>query len=111
MIARGVEGGHLLQHQRLALLDVGFELLPYVSRFLDGAAANLERLPAEKRLGSRRLGDVNIRLASAHQQVHAILANDFARERLQVFVVELAVQLRARVDDASVDGRTHSHAC
>ena len=65
----------------------------------------------DERPRSRRLRDVNIRLARAHQQAHAVLADDLARQRLQVLVAELAVQLRARVDDAPVDRRTHRDAC
>ena len=105
------ERGQLLQHQRLALLELDLELLPDVSRFLDDPARASTQLSVDERSRSRRLRDVNIRLAGAHQQVHAVLADDFACQRLQVLVVELAVELRARVDDAPVDRRAHRDGC
>ena len=90
VIARGVERGQLLEHQRLALPDVDRQFLADIARFFDDLAPNFEKPPVEERLGSRYLGDVNIRLAGAHQQVDAVLADDLACQRLQMFVVEVA---------------------
>src|ERR1700676_509269 len=92
LVARGIERGQLLQHQRFALLDVDFQFLPDVSRFLGDPALNREKLSVEERSRSRRLRDMNIRLAGAYQQADAVLANDLACQRLQVLVVELTVQ-------------------
>ena len=88
------------------MLDVDRQFLADIARFFDDLALDLEKPPVEEYLRSRHLGDMNIRLAGAHQQANAILANDLACQRLQVFAVELLIQLRARVDDASVDRRT-----
>ena len=78
---------------------------------VDDPAPALEKLSVDERLRSRRLRDMNIRLAGAHQQTHAVLANDLARQRLQVLVVEFAIELRPRVDDAPVDRRTDRDVC
>ena len=78
VIARGIKRNHLIQHQRLALLDLDFEFLPDVTRLLDHPAPDFEQLPVEERPRTRRLRDMNIRLACAHQQAHAILAGGLA---------------------------------
>ena len=107
-----IERGQFLQHQRLALLAGRLQFLPDVSRFRRWSAAeHRAKLSVEERLRSRRLRDMNIRLAGAHQQVHAVLADGFACQRLQVLVVELAVELSAGVDDAAVDRRSHRDDC
>jgi hypothetical protein len=49
VVARGIERGHFLQHQRLALLDVDFEFLSDVSWFLDDPPPDLEQLSVEER--------------------------------------------------------------
>ena len=53
---------------------------------------------------------MNIRLAGAYQHVHAVLADDLARQRIQMLVVEFAIELRASINYAPIDGRTHDDA-
>jgi hypothetical protein len=76
LIARGVEGGQLLQHQRRARLNIDFELLADISRFLDDPALDPVELPVKEGPRSRRLPDMNIGLAGTHRQAHAVLASD-----------------------------------
>ena len=90
VIARGVKRGELLQRQRLALVELHVELLPDVARLVERPALRSRGArPSTERLRSCRLRDVKIRLAGAHQQTHAVLADDLARQRLQVSIVEL----------------------
>jgi hypothetical protein len=110
MISRGVKRGQLLQHKRRALLEVDPQFLPDVSRSLNHPTPHIDRFSVEERARSRRLRGMNIRLTGAHQQVYAVLADDPAGHWLQVFVVEFAIELRARVYDATVNRRTHRDA-
>ncbi len=55
----------------------------YPGSSIDPAPA-FAQLPVDERPRSRCLRDMNIRLAGAHQQVHAVLANDLACQRLQM---------------------------
>lgn len=89
MIARGIEGSELLQGQRLAGPEIHHQLLSDVSRLVDEPARALPKLAVDERSRSRRLSDMNVRLGGARPHVHAVLAEDLARERLQVLVAEL----------------------
>ena len=77
-ISGGVEGGQLLQHQRLSLLEIDVEFLRDMARFLDGSAPSIETLTVLERSRSCRVRDVKIRLAGAHEQVHRVLFEHLA---------------------------------
>jgi len=109
-VARGVERNRLFQHQCCTLREINVEFLPDVTRFLDQPARNLERLSVADHPRARRLRDVDVRLAGAHPQQHAVLADRFAGQWLEVPVVEFPVEPGAGVDDAPVDRATHGDA-
>ena len=65
LISRCVEGGEFLQHQRLALPEVGRHFLPDVSWFVDDTPLSIKRLSIDERLRSCRLRDAQIAIMRA----------------------------------------------
>jgi DNA-binding GntR family transcriptional regulator len=86
--------------------DVDRQFEADIAWFFDNMAPSLEKLSVEEHLRSGYLGNMDMRLRGTHQKGEAILANDLACQRLQVFVVEFLIELRPRVDDTPVDRRT-----
>ena len=89
------------------MFEVDIEFLADVSRLFNMAALCLDTFAIEKCLRSCCRCDLNIRLAGTNQQVDAIFTNRGAGNRFQVLVAELMLKLRTRIDDASVNSRSH----
>src|SRR3954467_4252929 len=97
----------LLHGQGDAFLQLDRELLPQVSRLFDRKPWSFDALPGHERLRPRSLRNVEIRLAGADRERDGIVADRLSGYRHEMLVVELAVQLRSGVHDASVDPGTH----
>ena len=110
VITRGIERDNLFKPHCFTLPQFEIEFLSDVARFVDDPTRPVPRVTADERLRARRLRDLNMRLAGADEQRDAVFADDLACRRLQMSIVECAIELGARIDDTPVDRRTHRDA-
>src|SRR5690606_33458719 len=105
VVARGVQRDDLLQNDRFALCELGVQLLRHIVALTDRTSLRLDQVLAYIRAQARCLGHLKFGLRGPYTKIYAVLSSAAACDRLEMLLVELAVEPRAVVHHATVDSR------
>src|SRR5215218_433561 len=109
MVARGVEGDHLLHVHGNLLLDLEGEHLVYIVLHLVEPTVDVELPELSIDAGAGRFGDIYVRLAGSRLEGDDLGAERPGRDRIKVAAFELPVAGDASVYDPAIQRRDHLH--
>src|SRR5215204_1087283 len=109
MVARGVEGDHLLHVHGNLLLDLEGEHLVYIVLHLVEPPGYVELPELSIDAGAGRLGDIYVRLAGSRLEGDDLGTERPGRDRIKVAAFELPVAGDASVYDPAIQRRDHLH--